>query len=298
MTSPSADGPHFCDTLIVGAGPAGASCALWLKRLGLRPLLVDAEEAVGGLLRATPYENAWIATSPGATGPELAAGVEESLRLAEVERLADTRIIDATRNELGFIAHAVGAHGRTLRIETSTLVLATGVQAEDGGLPATPHILIGPGAHIEAHDFTGLSVAILGGGDNGFENFDIIRRSGARHVALFARTVRARPALVAQVPPDSVSRGPYQVDAQAMSVNGQVFDRILVMYGWRPQSRLGAALGAAVDERGYLRTAADCETTVSGLYAVGEVTRRGHPCVVTAMADGIDAAKAIEARLG
>ena len=33
--------PHTCDTLVVGAGPAGSACALWLARQGQRVLLVD-----------------------------------------------------------------------------------------------------------------------------------------------------------------------------------------------------------------------------------------------------------------
>ena len=37
----TAPAPHTCDTLVVGAGPAGSACALWLARQGQQVLLVD-----------------------------------------------------------------------------------------------------------------------------------------------------------------------------------------------------------------------------------------------------------------
>ena len=43
------------DSVIVGGGPAGASCALWLARLGLSPLLVEASARLGGLGNDNPF---------------------------------------------------------------------------------------------------------------------------------------------------------------------------------------------------------------------------------------------------
>ena len=39
----------YCDVLIIGAGPAGISCALWLTRLGIQAWVLEAADAVGGL---------------------------------------------------------------------------------------------------------------------------------------------------------------------------------------------------------------------------------------------------------
>ena len=50
------------DAVIVGGGPAGASCALWLARLGLSPLLVEASARLGGLGNDNPFTDDWIAT--------------------------------------------------------------------------------------------------------------------------------------------------------------------------------------------------------------------------------------------
>jgi len=41
---PNADLPSQCDVLVVGAGPAGAACALWLARAGVDVVLVDQHD--------------------------------------------------------------------------------------------------------------------------------------------------------------------------------------------------------------------------------------------------------------
>jgi len=53
--------------------------------------------------------------------------------------------------------------------------------------------------------------------------------------------------------------------------------------------------GLARTDQGFLATdAVTAETSLPGVYAIGEVAQRMHPCVPTAMADGVIAAKAIE----
>ncbi len=50
--------------------------------------------------------------------------------------------------------------------------------------------------------------------------------------------------------------------------------------------------------RGYVATdAVTAQTSCAGVYAIGEVAQRQHPCVVTALADGVVAAKAIQASI-
>ncbi|MFM8314948.1 MAG: NAD(P)-binding protein, partial [Deltaproteobacteria bacterium] len=51
---------HHYEALIVGGGPAGCSCALWLKHLGLKPLLIERSHRLGGLQNDSPYPNIWI----------------------------------------------------------------------------------------------------------------------------------------------------------------------------------------------------------------------------------------------
>ena len=80
------------DAVIVGGGPAGASCALWLKRLGLNPVLLEASGKVGGMARTNPFEDHWIAVLPDVTGQDVARNIRRSLSEADVDVRADQRI--------------------------------------------------------------------------------------------------------------------------------------------------------------------------------------------------------------
>ncbi|PND33406.1 NAD(P)/FAD-dependent oxidoreductase [Achromobacter pulmonis] len=289
------------DTVIVGGGPAGASCALWLARLGLSPLLVEAGARLGGLGNDNPFPDDWIAVLPGVTGQQVAANIDASVRAAGVPLRLETRVTAVRPCKGGIEASLAGPDGAESLARARTLVIASGVRAK--GLPdhppgATwPGVLIGPGSPIVAQDYSDLSVAVLGGGDNAFENFVYVRNRGARAVHLYARSVRAQQQWVTRAGRDGVRIGPYRVDPAARSVDGRRYDLILVFYGWEPQAGFADSLQLARDARGYIRTDfATAETSVPDIYAVGEVANRMHPCVVTSLADGVVAAKAIQRR--
>lgn len=285
------------DAVIVGGGPAGASCAVWLARLGLSPLLVEARPRLGGLTADNPFADGWIAALPGATGRQVADNLDESVRAAGVPVLLQAPAEHVRPCEEGF-ALSLGRQGE---VRGRALVIATGVRAR--GLPGHapdarwPGVLVGPGSAIVAQDYAGLSVAVLGGGDNAYENFVYVRNRGAREVHLYARTVRAQQQWVARVGREGVHVGPYRVDPAARTVDGRRYDLILVFYGWEPQAGFADGLQLARDTRGYLVTDfATAQASRPGVYAIGEVASRMHPCVVTAMADGVVAAKDIQRR--
>jgi thioredoxin reductase len=287
------------DAVIVGAGAAGASCAVWLARLGFAPVVVDAAQQVGGLCLLNPFVDDWNVSLPGTTGPQVADNLVHNLAEAKVPVVLSYPVVHAGHDAEGFV---VSAHAQvnSAVIRARYLVLATGVTAR--GLPqvdqAAPGVLVGPGPHIVAQDFQGRRVAVLGGGDNAFENALYAMRRGALQVQVYARTIRAQQQLVRQVPDGCVALGPYEVDALAKTVNGQPFDVILVFYGWEPSTPFARGLHLQRTHEGFVATDwRTAETSHRGVYAIGEVAQRQHPCIVTAMADGVTAAKAIQARI-
>ena len=42
---------------IIGGGPAGMSCALWLHNYGLHPVIIEQEAVLGGMAERNPYPN-------------------------------------------------------------------------------------------------------------------------------------------------------------------------------------------------------------------------------------------------
>lgn len=284
---------HFMnDVTIIGAGPAGVSCAIWLKQLGFKVLLVDRNDRCGGLQLRNPFTNTWIATSSNVRGTDVASALNENVVAHGVPLRLNTECRAAKRVDKAWeVEFADGSI-----VLSKMLVLASGVVPRSGGLIARLGVLVGPGPQIANTDFSGARLAILGGGDSAFENYLFARQRGAAEITIFARTLRARPELMDQVPPEDVLLGPYEVDKYGR-VNGKSYDQVLVLYGYEagPSALLG--LKPALRPDGFVLTDASCETSIPGLYAIGEIAQRAHPCCVTAMADGVIAAKAIQRHL-
>lgn len=289
------------DAIIIGAGPAGASCAVWLRQLGLDPLLVEATDRVGGLAARNPFADVWTVTSPNQTGVEVAKQMARQVQAAGVDVWFDTRVLSVGGHADAFSVQLRRGDHDTQAVMAKTLVLATGVRPRE--LPghagqSFPGVIVGPGEQVMATDFTGARVALLGGGDNAFENHGFVKVRGAQYAHVYARTVRAQKQFVERVPASELTIGLPEVDPHARTVNGQPYDWILVLYGWQPNIGFLQGLSLGLDANGFVQTDMQtAQTSVDGVYAIGEVAQRMHPCVPTAMADGVVAAKAIERRL-
>ncbi len=281
------------DVTIVGAGPAGVSCAVWLQQLGFTAVLVDKQHQCGGLQLRNPWTNTWIASSADATGPSVAKALHENA------------LRHGCGMRLGVAAQRAWSNDNQWHVQLDTgevltsrfLVLAGGVVPKSGGLMARASLLIGPGAAIADTDFRGKRVAILGGGDNAFENHQFISQRGALAVHIYARTLRARAELLETVPPENVFVGEYLFDDQRSLVNHQSYDQVVVLYGYEANAASLLGLTPLMQPNGFVMTDAECKTSLPGVWAVGELAQRAHPCCVTAMADGVVAAKSIQRQL-
>ena len=289
------------DAIVVGAGPAGASCAVWLRHLGLDPLLLEATDRIGGLAARNPFDDIWTVTSPSQTGIQVADQIARQVQAAGIDTWLDTRVLFVGKRVRGFDVELQRDNHEPQTMSAKTVVLATGVRPRE--LPGHagkdyPGVIVGPGERVMAADFARARVALLGGGDNAFENYAFVKDRGAADAHIYARTVRAQQQFVSRVSDGDLTLGTPQVDPLARTVNGKPYDWILVLYGWQPNIGFLQELSLALDDRGFVQTdMATAQSSVDGVYAIGEVAQRMHPCVPTAMADGVVAAKAIEQRL-
>jgi len=286
------------DVIILGGGPAGAQCALWLKMLGLNPAVVEINDSFGGLQRQNPYQNNWIVTSPYAqTGVQTAIIMADNMRQKNIDVFTKFTEQDISREHGQFTVSGM-VEGGQVSLSARMLVVATGVRHRDGGLKRSERIIIGTGRVIEGYDFSGLNVAILGGGDSAAENYPLIKLKAAKSVKMFARNVRARQNLMYKIPKQNVICGAYDVDQSNISVNGEEFDVLCVMYGWHPVNPLSEDIDCQMDGAGFFVTDQNARTSNSNIYAIGECAGKMHPCVVTAMAEGVVAAKSIQSDFG
>ncbi|ESQ84708.1 hypothetical protein AEAC466_06545 [Asticcacaulis sp. AC466] len=273
------------DVVIIGGGPAGVACAIWLKKLGVDCLLLEASGRLGGLQTRSPYENLWIPGVQGKTGQAVAASLEAHARALDIDMRMNSPAlsVDGLR-----VATAEGV------FDARFIVIATGSRPRAAGFKAAQVVAIGPGEPMEALDVSGRRVAILGGGDNAFDQARFVRDRGGQ-VTVFSRTPpRAQAGLRALVSDVPVVVGPYEADQAAMTVNDRPFDAFGVMFGF--EAVIPAGLSSKL-ENGYVAVDREGRTSLPGVYACGEVTDFWHPCVTTATAHGIQVAKQISLRL-
>lgn len=275
-------------TVILGAGPAGCACALWLHQLGCSVELIEASHHVGGQQRYSPYPNLWLPGQPSIKGEEVAAALRTQLDDLGITYHTNTNVqhitITPTLLELTLAAPK--------NITARYVVLATGSTFRTAHFKASDNIAIGPGHQTESKDVKGRHVAILGGGDNAFDQYLFAKQRGAASVSIFARTVRAQQKLRAMVSENDVHLGDHTIDQHTLSVNGTAYDHLFVMYGFEACVPRGLE-GLVRTDKGFVQADLWGKTSLANIYAIGEVTQTFHPCVVTSYAHGIQAAKSI-----
>lgn len=313
--------------LIIGGGPAGLSAGLWLRNLGLEPCLVDRATALGGALRLNFLENAWVLGQPGKTGLQLAEDYAGHARQIGLEcRLGCSPVAIFPGDPDWRVI--LDQEGERISSHFAAMIVATGTRFRGAelvaGLPGSEslqgrHVAFGPFAFKDMEELRGMHVAIVGGGDNAFENARLLLEAGARVTVLARSAPRAQQQLMDSVlkRPDFLLLQPASLagcgstDAGALTLEVKTGDSVLtlpadrlhVLAGYEPNTGFldklfpaGLSIPAC-DPLGYLLTDAWGRTTIPGIYAAGDVCNREFPSVVSALSGGARVAKAIESDL-
>jgi thioredoxin reductase (NADPH) len=292
------------DAIIIGGGPAGSNCALWLKMLGYLPCIIDKRPNLGGLQNESPYPNQWIAVLPGLTGQEVAQSTHEHIKSHHIPLYLNSVVTEVLSIENGYQVLFENTEGLSSALFASHLVLACGVRPASGELTPSNNLLIGPGKQIADYSFTGKKVAILGGGDSAFENYEFIQKKQPELIHIYARhdnvhSIKARCEFLERVPSKNIYcyEGNLSINSENLSINETTYDAIVALYGWTANlPSLSFSLDLTVN--GFVKTDPNtAETSQANVYAIGEVAQRAHPCCTTAMADGVVAAKAIQYKM-
>src|SRR5262245_49443325 len=113
---------------VIGGGPAGMSCALWLANYGLRPVIVERAGALGGMARLDPYRNDWLLGRPNESGRDNAAAFVRHIEEAGFETLlgAQPQHLRSARDG-AFTLELAGA-GPVEPLACHALAIATGTR--------------------------------------------------------------------------------------------------------------------------------------------------------------------------
>ncbi len=294
------------DVLIVGGGPAGAAAAIYAARKGIRTGVVS-ERFGGQVLDTLAIEN--FVSVKETDGPRLAAGLEQHVREYEVD------IMNLQQAAALLPADATGLHtlrlasGATLR--SKTVIVATGARWREMNVPGEKEYR-GHGVaycpHCDGPLFKGKRVAVIGGGNSGVEA--AIDLAGVvAHVTLIEFEAMLRADAVLQkklfsLPNVQVltSALTHEVTGSGGKVDGLVYtDRpsgqkqridlegVFVQIGLLPNSDW---LKGTIDlsPRGEIEIDARGATSLSGVFAAGDVTTVPYKQIIIAMGEGARAA--------
>jgi thioredoxin reductase (NADPH) len=309
---------------IIGGGPAGMSCALWLHNYEMRPVIVEQETALGGMARRSPYPNEWLLGEPDQSARENAARFAGHVGKLGVETWLGCRPRGLRRESGGSFRLDIALPGEaTARpLSAAALVIATGTQFRGDDwldqvknarqLAAAGRVHLGPTAFGEPGADLGTHVAVIGGGDNAFDVSRMLAENGVRvSLVMRSKSPKAQPLLVERLRPHQASGmvevlGERTVEAVEevgsgirvrLDNGGEIaVDHVALLFGYLPNSSEPwlADLALKKDPRGYVEVDGNMETSCRGVFAVGDVANPGHPCIATAIGSGTMAARRIQ----
>jgi len=289
-----------CDVLVVGAGPAGMTAALYAAQARKRVIVVDAALA-GGAMGSTDK----IANYPGFPKPVpgwmLAEHFREQASNAGVQwRLAS----EITRIDL--VAKEVVVD-RLETIRAGKIVLAMGTSPRPLDVPGEKELL-GKGlstcATCDAKYMGGKDVAVIGGGDAALEESQLIAQFADSVTIVHRRgEFRAKPQLVEEAKANPKIRFLLDTKPTSFAKSGEgitvglenvlsgerqelSFGGVFLFVGMLPNLDLVGHEALEKDEDGNVKVDEWRRTSIAGVYAVGDLVKKPVKQVTMAVADG------------
>ena len=293
------------DIIIIGAGPAGLTAALYARRAG-KTVLVIEKGVFGGQITFSPK----IENYPGfeaLSGNELADKMMEQVISHGAEFEMET--VTAIRNEGG--KKLVVTENGTF--EAKAVIVAPGAAHRHLGVPGEEE-LIGSGisfcAVCDGAFYADTTVAVIGGGNSALQEASLLAETSRKVIIVqnlsfltgeekLAEALKANEKV--EIIYDSVVTG-FESENGALSgvkikntATGEesVFaaDGVFVAIGLKPATDFLADSGL-LDEYGYVRADESCLTAEEGIFAAGDCRTKAVRQITTAAADGATAALA------
>ncbi len=294
------------DCIIVGGGPGGLTAGIYAMRAALKTVLIEKGLPGGQVAITKDVEN-----YPGFVeigGFELCDKFLQHAKWYGLEINQD----EVVSVEPGIEFHSVRLAGGTL-LSAHSVILAAGGSPRKLNVPGEADNF-GKGvsycATCDGFFFRDKTVVAVGGGDTALEDalylskitrkvYLVHRRDAFRASRILQQRVMAEPkievifnAVVTEIKANEAGVQAVSLkDTKTGDIRGLTTDGVFIFVGFSPNNQLVPA-GIKVNSGGYVITDEKCETSIPGIFAVGDLREKYANQIVIAAADGCTAALA------
>lgn len=284
------------DIIIIGAGPAGLSTAIYAKRAGFRVQVFDKGASECQITKAAEVENY--------LGYSSINGIDLHTKFVEHVKANDIPIIKKAIISVDKIDAGFKIYTKKDEFDCKYLVLAMGRSHKSLGVKGEEK-LTGAGvsycATCDGYFFKDKIVSVVGGGDSALSQaiylssictkvYLIHRRDEFRAANYLVERAKSKDniefVLNAKV---QEILGDYSVSGVKLTIDGEekilYCDGVFGAIGEQPNMKFSIE-GLNVTSNGQIITDNYCRTSIQGLYAVGDIREREVYQIVTAVADG------------
>lgn len=287
---------HNC--VIVGAGPAGMNAALYLKRGGIEPIIIESDVPGGEMLKTYKIEN--YLGYESIDGGELALKMSKQVKDLGVKIIRDKVVkvthenkfvIKCENNEFvsDYVIVATGRIPRKLGLKNESELTGRGIS----------YCAVCDGAFYKDKE-----VAIIGGGDSALTEALYLSDLCLKVYVLARKDLRASDVLQNRVKNKDNIVILKNVEVSGILGNDRLSSILLnngdrldvsgmfIAIGGNPELSFLDSLGVEL-VNGYIKTNDRMESNIKGLYAAGDVRYKDFYQIITAASDGAIAALSI-----
>ena len=298
------------DLVIIGAGPAALSAALYTSREDIDTVMIE-KGAIGGLAAVTDWIDNYPGFAKGVSGLELS----DAMR-AQAERFGASIELDEVlaiedRGDTKFVKTHTGG------IEAKTVLIASGNDYNKIGVPGENEYYA-RGVHYcatcDGAFYRDKRLVVVGGGNSAVqegmfltkfaEHIDMLIRGPAfRASQVLQDELRERHADKIDIHFNTTTDEIVGVDGKVVKVVGTdkdsgkktefATDGVFIFAGLTPNTKFLAGSSVELDERGFVKTNDDLGTNVLGVFCAGDVRSGATEQIASAVGEGATAALTI-----
>lgn len=299
------------DLIIIGAGPAGLSAAVYAARAELDFIVIEGSMMQGGQILTTYDVDNYLGL-PGIGGFDMGMKFAEHAKKLGVSFVTENVVSMEVQGDVKSVKTDKNTY------ETKTIIIATGAVHKKAGIPGEAEFT-GKGvsycATCDGAFFKNKVTAVVGGGDVAVEDalylsrvcgkvYLIHRRDEFRAAKSLVKKARETDniefvldSVVEKIEGENKVRSINIRSKKSATIKTLEVDGVFFAVGMQPVTAF-VDKNIEMNEAGYIIAGEDCATNIPGVYAAGDIRTKQLRQIITAAADGANAITSVEKYIG